>query len=297
MDFLGGLASLLGGGKKPRQQLATQQPPAKPITGTFDALTAVGDVAGRINDNTYGAAIRAGGIFANRASQIPTRIAESLNPNDDESRGKSLLNKAAGKLGFSPNFTRQIIDANPVLSSGPLDAEGVLTDGTEAAGLRHPAGNLHRIRLSDKYGDLESSLRHEGLHDTYSTLKPEQIKSFNSLAARAFSDLPSEWGVPDGNGVSQIVTPGLRSWLDTRTNGYKATQDSPLRAESVDVNSLPISLQDELHAYVPEYFDATKRQMPDYLADYYANYYNTGGRPTGLQQKNGLEQLLGRIFR
>lgn len=253
-----------------------------PATNNY--LASVGNAIGRVAR----APLNTAKIIGQSLNDVPTRIIESINPNDDESEGDNLLKTDAKKYGFTPQFTKQIHSANPTVTSGRLDSSGLKK--SEAAGTQKD-NILHRIQIAKDQTNSDV-LRHEGLHDSYDTLRDSQKQKYAALFNRASKEIPNVYSPADPNGRQTVTQTGLANYLNGRLHNYKGNVSS-----FSDIEQLPSNLRDEVHAYVPEYFDTNKVKMPSYLADYYANYYQTGGRASGIETVNPLEQLLGRMFK
>lgn len=254
--------------------------------------------AGEVADKTVGSVMRTGAIVGQGLQNIPTRIGEALDPNDAESRGDMLANQASIHYGFTPSFKKQVHSANPLYLQGDVSKtkQSALSDGVAPTGLRYGDNRLHRIEVGKPGSkDADQVLMHEGLHDVYGSLKPETKVLYDSLINQAMNkdkDVlgPKEQLTPTS--YRRKIEPGLRTWLETRLGNYKAAEGQKYN----DISRLDPSVRNEVHSYVPEYYETTKRQMPAYLKDYYANYYNTGGRPTQIERVSPLRQMINRIL-
>lgn len=255
-------------------------------------LDMVGGFTGRVNDATYGTAQRLAVKAVRGAINLPIRAVEAVNPYDAESRADKQAQQAGKQYGFTPKFQAQVHSANPTftqeLNSSGLKSGGVAT-GTNQQGI------LHRMQLDPRNQDINRTIKHEGLHDVYSTLSPDTKVLYDSLINQAMNqskDILGQVRRTNGNTIQQDVDPGLRTWLQARTSNYRENQ----RESFYDISALPESLRNEVHSYVPEYYQrqTRKQQMPIYLKDYYANYYNTGGKATQLTDtRNIVERILG----
>jgi hypothetical protein len=242
----------------------------------------------KVADNTIGALYRTGGVLREEATRLPARISEAFNPNDAESQADALLNQASAKYRFTNDFKNRVHKANPIIGDS---SHGNARADIDIAGSR-TGDDLHRILISRKATNQAETLRHEGLHDVYPTLRESQRSTFLDLVNRAAKDRETIWNAPDANKTQTVKQLGLRSFLDSKLRNYQSAN-----GQFTDARQLPVDLQSEAHSYIPEYFETSGAQMPDYLANYYANYYDTGGKATGLAKQSAMEEFMSRIFR
>jgi hypothetical protein len=302
--FGNALDSLLGKDKKKQQQnpaapiQAAYQKPAQPINTGLPRRNPFADIASipsRVSEfavNKIAApAGRAVQIGSQAIADIPTRITEALDPNDAESRGDALLNQTASKFGFTPQFKQQLYKANPQVINQKIESKAI--DDTAQAAAYQQDNKLHRIVLdgTDNSSSMPTYLLHEGLHDVYSSLKPETISNFNQLVNRAYNDSPRIDKRNDPRATGVVYRESLKDYLNGKLSSYKDNIGID------DVSRAPASIQNEIHSYIPDYYGQSNEGMPSYLRDYYANYYNTGGKAAPIQRKSNIERLLGRIFR
>lgn len=275
--------------RKPMLQAIAEEPGRHPSDK-------VADLTGYINDKTYGSVLRASKMLTDGIRNIPTRIGEALDPNDDESRGDQLLNETAQNYKFTPQFRSQVHSSNPMLVDDIKSKSTDLVSGSGPGGIRKNTG-LHRVEVKKSSPrQNQRTMLHEGLHDSYDTLKEDSRSLYDTLLNQALQASKDELGpkrqLTPTSFEQDVTKPGLKTYLDSRTRGYGSNRVSDFS----DIKYIHPGLRNELHSYVPEYYESQKMEMPSYLKDYYANYYDTGGKATPIKHMNGFEQLIRRVW-
>lgn len=148
--------------------------------------------------------------------------------------GGAAINRGNLMYHYTPAFLNNIESAQPVVtpnSKGGLDSGGGLKGNMQAAGLYYPGMQFNSIRLAN---DDPGTITHEGLHRIYNSMSPQQKSKFN-------------------NAYNKSVTPGLAAFLQNQLGGYSASSPN---SNYSNINSLPPSIQNEVHSYIPEYYDS-----------------------------------------
>lgn len=198
-----------------------------------------------------------------------TGIKQALNPFDDESRGNRLVDSTSNQFGATDAFKNILSSTNPYFGGGLKKARG-LKDESNAAGLYKPHSGYYRdnsrLWVSEDNPDAEQVMHHEGLHGAWDKTSSQDRANFINMAD---TYLPQ-------NTVSRRPIPyknaevGVRNYLDKRLDGYRA------KSGKLDFRTADPSIQNEIHSYIPEYYETSGKQMPQQLAQYYSKYYQPG---------------------
>lgn len=190
------------------------------------------------------------------------------------------IQNAEKTLGLTNQFAQNLLNAYPKV--GAINPSTALTNSSGAAA-EYFNGNTqaNQIALGQGYGQSPITVLHEGLHrewDNNPQDKQQFIKQYDASS-----------------------TPQLRQYLQMRVSPYAAAK--PLMDEGgvytndfKKLESLPASLQNEIHSYIPEYYSsvvpnqnaiagvhfedgsvAPSQKLPGYspgLSQYYSQYYN-----------------------
>lgn len=187
--------------------------------------------------------------------------------NDGLRRGNRLLGTTAQVYRATPAFEDIIRKTKPLNVGGARNSYG-LSKGAQAAGTYNPRNERRdgRIWVADR-PNKEPVLHHEGLHAVWDNLSPKEQSEYIGLLERVTP--------PNTLRPAQIPfkprAQGLRAYLDSRTSSYKGKTGS-----AENFLSLNPDIQNEVHSYVPEYYENFGGQMPAELAAYYSRYYRPG---------------------
>lgn len=231
-----------------------------------------------------------------------TGAVEAINPWDAESRGNNLINQANGQLDFTPQFKSVLDHANPVVSNAPISSS-LLLGNHSAEGINNSADHYaqHGIQIQNTGDETDNNntILHEGLHSVWNNYTPQQRSDFeNILQANLGGHGQTNASQPltaqdraDGVLSKTTEVPTLGDWLALRTQGYKNA------SSGIDnVNQLDPEIQNELHSFVPQYYQANDLVMPDSLKNYYSNFYGAKQPAPNNSTANKLKSLLGRVF-
>lgn len=190
------------------------------------------------------------GTVANDA----TSVYQHLNPFSGVHQTNNFIGTVQKDYGLTPQFVQTLHNAGASVSNKSLSEKGSDAPGAVPAGEQTSQG-ANKIELSSTKGDTTttpaSSLIHEGLHQEWQN-NPQDHQSFI-------------------NTFNKAATPDLKSYLDSRLEGYQGYQG---------VNSLnnlqkaPAEIQNEVHSMTGQYYLTLSKPTNDALTSYYSKYFN-----------------------
>lgn len=195
----------------------------------------------------------------------------------DLRRGARLAASTAQQFGSTPEF-RNIIERTRPMASSEARTVGGLTGG-KAGGLyfpkqQGPKGQTvgGRIWAQDSHNGPQI-LQHEGLHAKWDNTPAQEQQAYLEMLQKVLPANTSRYvGAP-----WKPIESGPRVYLDRRTANYKGRTGS-----TQDVRTMNPDIQNELHSYIPEYYeDNPREQMPAELAQYYSRYFQPGAYGKG----------------
>lgn len=201
-----------------------------------------------------------------RVHSAAVRAAEAIHPWDAESRGTNLVNATDRAYGLTDKLKNTFKRERPVVTYNSLNKNAILNNNAEVAGLNTAVPIPHSIWVKGDKGRSythlphRQTMLHEGLHGALEEGDElEAHDNFNRFLEAA----------------KATDSKRRRMWLNSRLRDYPAMQGVDFLDAGYD--TLPYSLQNEIHAYLPEYYDLPsneKTRMPDALANYYSQYYD-----------------------
>jgi hypothetical protein len=182
-------------------------------------------------------------------------------------RGSRVLDTASNYYNATPEFKNIVSLTKPSVVGQSESVEGL--NGAKAAGIYYPSNNRRkngRIWVNDT-NDNEDTMFHEGLHASWDKMSPLERASYLRTAQRS---LPANRTRPAPVPLKPGEA-GIRAYLMSRTDSYKGRQGN-----TKDITSMNPSIQNEIHSFIPEYYEMSKEDMPQELQNYYSRYYKPG---------------------
>lgn len=229
-------------------------------------------------------------------------------------QGNQIRLDAQKQLGLTPGFVANLINASPYVGK-PLPTAGLVNKNASAAEylgqhtpnqivLGSPSNPNHALNDKQIAQQNRDTLVHEGLHRIWDT---------NPQIRRQFAKAYNSGNPPTG-------------YLQSRVAGY--TDAQPLMDSGgvytndfSNLQSLPPSIQNEIHSYIPQYYSTTVKNaqlfspnkyqtlqkvgllpnipkgqpinMSKPLSNYYSQYYNPVPVHSGIL--DNLKKLLGHL--